>query len=74
MTPTPFEALREVVRPEWIDENGHFNMGYYVVAFDLATHRGYDSDHPRVTGDGSTFDKLPFAGDFRFTPNRPKKK
>jgi hypothetical protein len=20
---------------------------------------------PRVTGDGSTFDKLPFAGDFR---------
>ncbi|MBE9556161.1 MAG: methylmalonyl-CoA mutase, partial [Proteobacteria bacterium] len=21
------------------------------VAFDLATHRGYDSDHPRVTGD-----------------------
>src|SRR3954470_7579017 len=22
------------------------------VAFDLATHRGYDSDHPRVAGDG----------------------
>ena len=21
------------------------------VAFDLPTHRGYDSDHPRVTGD-----------------------
>lgn len=21
------------------------------VAFDLATHRGYDSDHPRVQGD-----------------------
>ena len=21
------------------------------VAFDLATHRGYDSDHPRVRGD-----------------------
>ena len=21
------------------------------VAFDLATHRGYDSDHPRVSGD-----------------------
>jgi len=21
------------------------------VAFDLATHRGYDSDHPRVAGD-----------------------
>ncbi len=24
------------------------------VAFDLATHRGYDSDHPRVTGDVGT--------------------
>ena len=23
------------------------------VAFDLATHRGYDSDHPRVIGDGA---------------------
>src|SRR6202047_1918680 len=22
------------------------------IAFDLATHRGYDSDHPRVSGDG----------------------
>src|SRR3546814_5623101 len=22
------------------------------IAFDLATHRGYDSDHPRVVGDG----------------------
>jgi Methylmalonyl-CoA mutase, N-terminal domain/subunit len=21
------------------------------IAFDLATHRGYDSDHPRVSGD-----------------------
>ena len=21
------------------------------IAFDLATHRGYDSDHPRVAGD-----------------------
>jgi methylmalonyl-CoA mutase len=24
------------------------------VAFDLATHRGYDSDHPRVVGDENT--------------------
>ena len=33
------------------------------VAFDLATHRGYDSDHPRVTGDvgkaGVAIDLLP---------------
>src|ERR671910_1691471 len=42
------------------------------VAFDLATHRGYDSDHPRVEGDvgmaGGAIDSFfhmrnPFAGD-----------
>jgi len=37
--PTPFNEHRDVVRPEWIDDNAHFNMGYYVVAFDLATDR-----------------------------------
>ena len=25
------------VRPEWIDFNGHMNIAYYVLAFDLAT-------------------------------------
>ena len=30
------------------------------VAFDLATHRGYDSDHPRVAGDVGTRDLLIF--------------
>jgi methylmalonyl-CoA mutase len=29
-------------------ENGQMGLS---VAFDLATHRGYDSDHPRVVGD-----------------------
>ena len=29
-------------------ENGQTGLS---VAFDLATHRGYDSDHPRVSGD-----------------------
>ena len=29
-------------------KNGQMGLS---VAFDLATHRGYDSDHPRVTGD-----------------------
>ena len=33
----PFDGYRDVVRPEWIDENGHLNMGYYVVVFDKAT-------------------------------------
>lgn len=33
----PFDAYRDAVRPEWIDHNGHMNMGYYLVVFDLAT-------------------------------------
>lgn len=32
-----------VVRPEWIDYNGHMNMGFYLVAFDqVATDCYYD--------------------------------
>ena len=38
----PFDVHRDVVRPEWIDANGHFNMGYYVVAFDMATDTWLD--------------------------------
>ncbi|MFI5326964.1 MAG: thioesterase family protein, partial [Candidatus Rokuibacteriota bacterium] len=39
-----------LVRPEWIDNNGHMNMGYYVVVFDLATDEwmrriGLDAAH-----------------------------
>ena len=35
--PTPFTAASvQTVRPEWIDYNGHMNVGYYHVAFDLA--------------------------------------
>ena len=34
--PTPFAGGRDVVRPEWIDYNGHMNVGYYQVVFDLA--------------------------------------
>jgi acyl-CoA thioester hydrolase len=33
----PFDEYRDVVRPEWIDHNGHMNMGYYLVVFDFAT-------------------------------------
>jgi acyl-CoA thioester hydrolase len=42
VTSAPFDEHRDVVRPEWIDDNGHFNMGYYVVAFDLATDTWLD--------------------------------
>ena len=33
----PLDRHRAVVRPEWVDPNGHMNVGYYVVAFDHAT-------------------------------------
>jgi acyl-CoA thioester hydrolase len=36
MVPTPFAAAGTEVRPEWIDYNGHMNVGYYHVAFDVA--------------------------------------
>jgi acyl-CoA thioester hydrolase len=40
--PAPFDAYRDVVRAGWIDENGHMNMGYYVVVFDYATDAWLD--------------------------------
>ncbi|MGH7391477.1 MAG: thioesterase family protein [Candidatus Rokuibacteriota bacterium] len=48
----PFDGFRAVVRPEWIDHNGHMNMGYYLVVFDLATDAflawvGLDDAHRR---------------------------
>jgi acyl-CoA thioester hydrolase len=33
----PFAEYRDVVRSEWIDHNGHMNVGYYLVVFDYAT-------------------------------------
>jgi len=33
----PLDRHRAVVKPEWIDGNGHMNVGYYVIAFDFAT-------------------------------------
>lgn len=34
---------QDVVRPEWIDSNGHMNLAYYVVVFDQATDKLYDA-------------------------------
>ena len=52
---TPLDAYRDVVRPEWIDNNGHMNMGYYLVVFDLATDEfmrwvGLGAEHRRRHG------------------------
>jgi len=38
---SPIVKYEDVVRPEWIDSNGHMNLAYYVVVFDLATDRLY---------------------------------
>jgi len=40
----------DVVRPEWIDSNGHMNLAYYVVVFDLATDKLY-----KVLGIGDAY-------------------
>jgi acyl-CoA thioester hydrolase len=40
--PAPFSQARAVVRPEWIDYNGHMNVGYYHVAFDQAADAFFD--------------------------------
>ena len=51
----PFDQCRDRVRSEWIDENQHMNLGYYVVAFDWATdawfdHMGFDEAHRQTHG------------------------
>lgn len=48
-----------VVRPEWIDINGHMNVAFYVLAFDKAVddlfaRAGLTDDYIRDTG-GTTF-------------------
>ena len=35
--PAPLDVHRETVRPDWIDYNGHMNVGYYDVVFDHGT-------------------------------------
>lgn len=39
----PFSIYIDHVRPEWIDHNGHMNMGYYMVVFDYATDAFLDA-------------------------------
>ncbi len=33
---TPFNAYSTTVQPDWIDDNGHMNVAYYHLVFDLA--------------------------------------
>jgi len=38
----PISVPQARVRPEWIDYNGHMNVAYYVMAFDLALEDVYE--------------------------------
>jgi acyl-CoA thioester hydrolase len=40
--PAPITIHTDVVRPEWIDYNGHMNVAYYMLAFDMATDAFFD--------------------------------
>jgi hypothetical protein len=50
----PFDGYRDLVRPEWIDHNGHMNMGYYLVVFDLRPTRGCGTSGSGTTIAGLT--------------------
>lgn len=39
---TPFECNIQKVRDEWIDYNGHFNMGYYGALFDITADDAFE--------------------------------
>ena len=39
---SPITCPRQLVRPEWIDYNGHLNMAYYHVLFDKALDHVFD--------------------------------
>lgn len=41
MSEAPIETLRDRVRDEWTDYNGHMNLAYYVLIFDYATDGFY---------------------------------
>ena len=43
MTESDLPTFTLTVKPEWIDHNGHMNVAYYVLAFDLATDEFYDT-------------------------------
>lgn len=56
--PAPVEVSGQRVRAEWIDYNGHMNVGYYGIAFDqasdvlLSDHLGLGAEYVAATGQG----------------------
>lgn len=57
--PTPYTGATAVVLPQWIDYNGHMNVGYYHVAFDMASEPFFEflgfTPEFRKRTNGSTF-------------------
>ena len=56
--PAPFTGHTARVRPDWIDENGHMNLAFYVVVFDEATDLLWDAiglgqPYRQATGNGT---------------------
>jgi len=57
--PAPIAVQGRKVAPEWIDFNGHMNVGYYGIAFDQAAdvlfdeYLGLGETHVAQTGQGS---------------------
>ncbi len=48
----------EIIRPDWIDSNGHMNLAYYIVVFDHALDMAFEvldigTDYRRRTGNSS---------------------
>lgn len=56
--PAPVVVQKRRVLPEWIDYNGHMNVGYYGIAFDQASdvllteHLGVGEEHAAASGQG----------------------
>ena len=78
--PKPLDLCRGVVRPEWIDYNGHMNVAYYLLAFDNAAdvffdYIGLDAAYRQKSGKAAfaaechiTYQREVLAGDpLRFT-------
>ena len=57
--PSMISRHRGVVRPEWIDYNGHMNVAYYLLAFDQAVDSFFESlgidESYRKTARGGTY-------------------
>ena len=55
MSEEKVHVYETVVKPEWIDHNGHMNVAFFVLAFDEATddvyeHWGIGMDYPDTSG------------------------